>query len=145
MNRSAGSSAEQWGAILRARATLFPEAVHASEGALLRLDRAELRRSYRARALETHPDRAAVVGRSETELVSLFQEVQWAHSLLIALLGRRESLVLPRVGDSPVRRPPPAPVRARRRSARPWERSAPLRASGRGPRATCDGSGVADA
>jgi len=63
--------------------------------------RADLKTTYRRRALETHPDRARAVGRSESDLSAEFRRVAEAYRVLSQL----------RAGPSPSRgrsSPPPA-------------------------------------
>jgi hypothetical protein len=79
----------------RACAALFPDASALTRGKPLRLDKKTLHRSYRARALGTHPDRAVALGRSEIELTARFAEVQQAYDLLQSLLHLRDSIVIP--------------------------------------------------
>jgi hypothetical protein len=61
--------------------------------------RGELKTAYRRRVLETHPDRAAVLGRAEAELMREFRAVSEAYELLAQL----------RAGPLPSIRPPPPP------------------------------------
>jgi hypothetical protein len=76
--------------------------------------RSELKNAYRRRVLETHPDRAAVLGRSETDLEREFRAVSEAYELLAQL----------RAGPLPSLRPPPtAPAPPVARAHRPPPRS----------------------
>jgi hypothetical protein len=71
---------------------------------------ARLRAAFVRRVLETHPDRAAVLGRSEAELAREFQAVSEAYGLLARLRP------VPPPRERPPRRPAPAaapPPRAR--------------------------------
>ena len=68
--------------------------------------REDLRAAYRRRAMETHPDRAQAVGRSEAELAREFRRVSEAYRVLSA----RAVAAPPR---PPAPRPRPDPVRAR--------------------------------
>jgi hypothetical protein len=67
--------------------------------------RREVREAFRRRALETHPDRAQALGRSEASLAEDFRRLSAAYELL----SRDEGV--------PGARPPPS--RERARSARP--------------------------
>ncbi len=76
---------------------------------------AELRRAFRRRALEAHPDRARVLGRPEWQLAAEFRALADAHALLENVVARRVRVeaVGPavRVRTAP---PPPAPPRPAR-------------------------------
>ncbi len=74
--------------------------------------RSELKTTYRRRVLETHPDRAAVLGRAEAELLREFSAVSEAYEILARL----------RAGPLHARRPPPpVPSRPPRpRVVPPW-------------------------
>lgn len=72
--------------------------------------RVDLKTTYRRRALETHPDRARAVGRTETELSLEFRRVSEAYRVLSQLAGGP----LPAFGepgDEPEPPPPPPPPR----------------------------------
>jgi DnaJ-like protein len=58
-----------------------------------------LKTTYRRRAMETHPDRARAMGRTESDLAREFRKVAEAYRVLSAL----------RAGPLPARAPPPAP------------------------------------
>jgi hypothetical protein len=75
--------------------------------------RAGLRAAWRRRVLETHPDRAAVLGRSEAGLQQEFRAVTEAFALLEAIVTSpsRPTRAPPPRG-SPPRRPPSRPPRA---------------------------------
>ncbi len=78
--------------------------------------RTELRAAWRRRVLETHPDRAAVLGRSEAELQREFRAVSEAFSLLESFAGHGQAVVAqarpgPRAGPVVT---PPAPRDASR-------------------------------
>ncbi len=90
-----------WSQVVRAGTVLFGASFgeSADDGAW----REELKRAYRRRVLESHPDRAQVLGRSEQELVDEFRQVQEAFSLLEQL---RDAPLPPR----PRARPPTPPV-----------------------------------
>ena len=102
--------------------------------------RGELKSAYRRRALETHPDRAAQLGRSEAELLREFRAVAEAYELLVRLRAGAMPPPAPPPSRPPrARRPAPprpaaAPAPARRASAeRPAEASAQAAARRPGP------------
>jgi hypothetical protein len=110
-----------WDAVLRAARVLFG----ARAEVLLRGSawRRELKRTYRRRALETHPDRARSLGRAEAELAREFQLLAEAYALLLEAPDPAPQPAAP-VEPPPRRRerapaaPPPSP-RARERSPPP--------------------------
>ncbi len=61
--------------------------------------REELRRAFRSRALELHPDRAAAVGRDAHALAEEFRALCSAHELLDGVAGAE--------GEAAEARPPP--------------------------------------
>ncbi|HEY6004602.1 MAG TPA: J domain-containing protein, partial [Anaeromyxobacter sp.] len=67
--------------VIRAGRVLFGPAFAAEAGAW----RDRLRATYRRRALETHPDRAHSLGRSEPELAREFRAVTDAYRILSTL------------------------------------------------------------
>jgi hypothetical protein len=69
--------------------------------------RDSLQRAFRKRALETHPDRAASLGRSAVELEEEFKAVQHAFHML---RGFRPRLEVPRPRPRPQPGPRPEPV-----------------------------------
>lgn len=90
--------------------------------------REDLKAVYRRRALETHPDRARAVGRSEADLAREFERVSRAYRVLTAWNRPAPS----RGAAAPFRPPPAAPARSPfRPSSAAHARSAPPR-----PRAT---------
>ncbi|MCM2332733.1 MAG: J domain-containing protein, partial [Anaeromyxobacteraceae bacterium] len=72
-----------WDEVIRAGTVIFgvtfAEAAHAGGW------RGELKTAYRRRVLETHPDRAAVLGRAEADLLAEFRAVSEAYELLARL------------------------------------------------------------
>jgi len=96
---------------------LFGVPFAASLPYLDRLRPAELKAQYRRRALESHPDRAHVVGQSAEELGELFKSVTGAYDTLRRHLGEQTKAV----ANAPPRRAGP-----RARAAAP--KSAPPRA-----------------
>jgi len=98
-------------------AVLFGPRVALDHVFLARVDLAELRRVFRARAMELHPDRAAVVGRNATALAESFKRIEAAYRALSAHLeagGRLDAApgtaaaTTPRTPGS-FRHRPPAP------------------------------------
>ena len=68
--------------------------------------RREVREAFRRRALETHPDRAQALGRSEASLAEDFRRILEAYQVL----SREEASPAPRpVAQRPGARLPPAP------------------------------------
>jgi hypothetical protein len=94
--------------VLRAGRVLYGTAFAAEAGAW----RENLKATYRRRAMETHPDRARSLGRSERELAREFKAVADAYRILSALDGRP----VPRAFDPRPRAARPAP-RPRPRAA----------------------------
>lgn len=94
-----------WEEVVRAGTVIFGPtfAVAAQAGGW----RAELRNAFRRRALETHPDRAAALGRSETELLREFRAVAEAHEVLARLHGQPLPLLPSPPPARPPRQPPP--------------------------------------
>ncbi|HET6921511.1 MAG TPA: J domain-containing protein [Anaeromyxobacteraceae bacterium] len=70
----------------------------------------EVREAWRRRALETHPDRAAALGRDERELAREFQALADAYRTLCPAGGAPEAAP-PGRPQPPVARPPPRPAR----------------------------------
>ena len=107
--------------VLRAGRVLYGPAFAAEGGAW----RETLKATYRRRAMETHPDRARSLGRSERELAREFKAVADAYRVLSSLgVG-----ALPR---GPAFRPSPPP-RPRPQRARDAERPRPERPPERAP------------
>jgi hypothetical protein len=118
----AGKREVTWEELLRAGTVLFgpgfATAIHGTGW------REELRAAWHRRVLETHPDRAALLGRSEAALQREFRAVTEAFALLEAFAGRAELPSPPRAGPAvaspprqarpppPARREPPRPPRA---------------------------------
>jgi hypothetical protein len=124
-----------WDGVVRAGRILFGARAEALLGGAAW--RKELKRAYKRRALETHPDRARSLGRPEAELAREFALVVEAYQLLI------EAPDLPppparRGGPAQRRResPPPAPAaprpeaRGRQHRHEPRPRPEPRQAAG---------------
>jgi len=92
--------------VARAGRVLFGPAFAADCGGW----RETLRSTYRRRAMETHPDRARALGRSERELAREFEAVSNAYRVLSTL--RAGALPRARAGvPPPAARHPPRPTR----------------------------------
>lgn len=103
-----------WDEVIRAGTVIFGPTF----GAAARAGgwRGELKTAYRRRVLETHPDRAAILGRREEELLREFRAVSEAYELLVQLRAGP----LPAAHPAPAARPPPPPAaRAHRPPPRP--------------------------
>jgi hypothetical protein len=87
--------------------------------------RAQLKTTYRRRAMETHPDRAHLVGRPEGALAAEFRRVAEAYSLLSSAAAERSGPA-PSPASAPRQARPPRPRPA---SSRAPPRPAPPRAS----------------
>ena len=91
--------------------------------------RAQLKTTYRRRAMETHPDRARLVGRPEGALADEFRKVAEAYGLLssaAAGLPGPEAAAAPRARPGPPRARPAsgrAPPRPDGPRARGWPRA----------------------
>ncbi|MBN2573813.1 MAG: J domain-containing protein [Deltaproteobacteria bacterium] len=72
-------SSDSKGNLLSACRVLFGAEVRADEGFLSRLDRDVLRRRFRQRAIEVHPDRASVLRRHPAALAEAFKQVEAAY------------------------------------------------------------------
>jgi hypothetical protein len=93
--------------------------------------RRELKRAYRRRVLETHPDRARALGRREEELVREFRAVAEAYALLLEAAAPAAP-----AADRPAARP------AARPPTRPASKAPPrARGAERGDRAEGPGAG----
>lgn len=76
----------------------------------------ELQRAFRKKALETHPDRSKLLGKSETELIRRFNEVSSAYELLkpivqngVCISSTTADFFKNRRKSSPVKEKKPAP------------------------------------
>ena len=92
------------------------------------LDVRSLKRVYRRRALDTHPDRARATGADPAHLTRLFQEVTVAYDVLLEFVARGHG------GVSPPPRPAPRPAqpRPRARAASEQGRTRPPASPGAG-------------
>lgn len=80
-----------------------------------------LRKAFRKRAFETHPDRASVLGRAESALAAEFRQLEQAFAIVSAHLSAPP--------------PPAAPRTAARPPARPAGRAAPRASHSHGAQA----------
>lgn len=104
-----------WEEALRAGRVLFGKQADALLAGAAWRD--ELKRAYRRRVLETHPDRASTLGRPEAELAREFRAVADAYRLLHEAPDARHWLrPRPPVAPQPAARRSPAPDVARTRS-----------------------------
>jgi hypothetical protein len=125
-----------WDGVVRAGRVLFgPRAEYLLGDAAWRK---ELKRAYKRRALETHPDRARSLGRPEAELAREFALVVEAYQLLVEAPDlspppARRASPAPRRRESPPPppSPPPAPVPRKAAPVRP-RRAAPRPRAARG-------------
>jgi hypothetical protein len=96
--------------LLGACRVLFGAGVQVDQGFLARLDVATVRRLFRKRAIEIHPDRAAILHRHPAALAELFKQVEAAYRTLRAHLEAGEAAQrLPPARPTPAR--PAAPAR----------------------------------
>jgi hypothetical protein len=115
-----------WQEALRAGRVLFgPSFAEASLSS--GIWRRDLKRAFRRRAMETHPDRARALGRAERDLAREFALVRAAYGVLSALgdLPPRAAARPAAPPPSPRAPPPSRDARARAREARP-ARAGPL-------------------
>ena len=66
---------------------LYGDQITARPDMLRTLDPEALKAAFRKRAMELHPDRAKIIGKSSDELSELFKDVQTAYEQLRELLG----------------------------------------------------------
>lgn len=94
------------------------------EGDRVYLTKEGLARTFLAKALETHPDRAKDSGRSRVELTAEFRELETAFKLLTEVLGdQRSMLLMPFTTDLTAEKLErlPTPEFGRRRAPRGWQ------------------------
>jgi|GEM_PF-1001874 len=82
-----------------------------------RLDVGAVRRRFRQRAMEVHPDRAAVLGQSPTKLAGAYAQVEAAYRVLLEHLQPRPRPQTARPASPPAR--PTSPPHARRPAPSP--------------------------
>src|SRR5512141_1890947 len=86
-----------------------------AEAALSSLTHEKLRRWFRRRALDLHPDRAAIVGRTPAALAEDFKRLEGAYRVLSAHLAAERTVPAPCASPPPPENaPPPTPTRNRR-------------------------------
>lgn len=80
--------------VFNACRVLFGPEVQVSIDFLKNLEPLELRSAYRKRALETHPDRASILGESEEGMNRRFKEVVLAYQVLTPIIKGDRKIVL---------------------------------------------------
>jgi len=118
-----------WDEVLRAGVVIFGPTFASVAGA--GGWRGELKRAYRRRVLETHPDRAASLGRSEAELNREFRDVAEAYELLAELRAGPPPRAVPSARTAPSQ-----PTTRARRTAPPQRQASPRPAARRADRAS---------
>lgn len=107
--------------LIRAYILLFEEAPVGDKVCLVK---EELARTFLAKALETHPDRATDTGRTRAEMTEKFRELEAAFKLLTEILGDQRMVMVQTfnadVSDEVLERLPPADLR-KRRPERGWQ------------------------
>ncbi len=100
----------------------------AERGLSGRISPAELRRAFRRRALEAHPDRARVLGRPEWQLATEFRALADAYALLADVVASRVRVeaTRPAVRVRTTPSPPPPPPRPARSARAPHVAAGPL-------------------
>lgn len=94
--------------LLGACRVLFGAEVRVDRRFLVGLNPETVRRRFRQRAIEVHPDRAAVLRRPQSVLVEAFKQVAEAYRTLCTYLAANRGAGAPSVAD---RTPPPPPAR----------------------------------
>ena len=84
----------------RACEVLFGPEIHPSSAFLKYLQPSGLKAAYRKKALETHPDRAGVMGKDVANLTELFLEATCAYQNLLSIITGRGSIICARGIDS---------------------------------------------
>jgi hypothetical protein len=106
------------------------------------LDARTLKRVYRRKALDTHPDRARTTGTDPLVLTRRFQEVTAAYERLVDFLSGKPCVTPPTPRPAASRpRPPPARPPSARAHTPPHHASAHTHAPPRGPRPTSKPAG----
>ncbi len=107
--------------LIQAYILLFEEAPVGDKVCLVK---EELARTFLAKALETHPDRAKDTGRTRAEMTEKFRELEAAFKLLTEVLGDQSMVLLQTfdadVSEEVLERLPPADLRTRR-PQRGWQ------------------------
>ncbi len=121
--------------VVQACRVLFGPQTHVDGKFLAQLNAVALRRLFRRRAMEVHPDRAAVLGREPGRLAEDFKSIEAAYRILCLHLAGQTDVPCETETEVTPRCPRPAPrrPRARRRSTpsapRSSVRAAPRRAT----------------
>ena len=100
---------------------LFASAPPPTPRQLAFLEPADLKKAYRRRALELHPDRAELSELTPEEMTARFSEVQEAHTVLKSYLRSRAPFDRADLQRAGVR---PPPLRQKRRATAGWHRGA---------------------
>ncbi|HSN92209.1 MAG TPA: J domain-containing protein, partial [Anaeromyxobacteraceae bacterium] len=95
-----------WQEALRAGRVLFG-ASFADASLASGIWRRDLKRAFRRRAMETHPDRARALGRAERELAREFDAVRVAYRLLASLEALPPRVTAQARPAAPRAQPPP--------------------------------------
>jgi phage protein U len=98
---------------------LFGPGTEPEGGLLASLTHDKLRRCFRQRAMEVHPDRAAVLGRSSAALAERFKQLEAAYRTLSAHLAANRTVPSPWAPSPPNAGATRANVAARPRGPRP--------------------------
>ncbi len=101
---------------------LFDMPARPTDDFLMSLEPAALKRAYRRKALETHPDRSMALGKSEAEMNRRFKEVSMAYERLIPI-ANGEVIIEPAPKPRPAPAKPSAPPRPDKK-AKAWRFSA---------------------
>ncbi len=80
--------------VSKACGILFGPQVEVSLDFLKYLQPSGLKSAYRKKALETHPDRARIIGEDETKMTELFRETTFAYNKLISVIKSNRTIFL---------------------------------------------------
>ena len=80
--------------VSKACGILFGPQVEVSLDFLKYLEPSGLKSAYRKKALETHPDRARIIGKDETKMTELFRETTFAYNKLISVIKSNGKILL---------------------------------------------------
>lgn len=94
--------------LISAYQILFGTPAVLTEDFFSRIEPSTLKVAYRKKALETHPDRCRIVGKSETEMSHRFREISIAYECLKLFADGNQNIR--------INRPPPKPARDGARS-----------------------------
>jgi hypothetical protein len=105
--------------VVNACRVLFGPQTHVDGKFLAQLNAVALRRLFRKRAMEVHPDRAATLGRSPERLAEDLKNIEAAYRVLCLHLAKQTDGPGESEGEVAPRCPSPPPRRPRRRKATP--------------------------